>query len=73
MEYWSWLLAIVGVTGMFFVGQKTVWGWLVLLTNECIWIAYAVTTKQYGFIVMALAYSAVYIKSYIHWKKTADV
>jgi len=52
-----------------FVGRKTVWGWLVLLVNECIWIAYAITTKQYGFIFMATAYSAVYIKSYLKWRE----
>lgn len=67
--WWSWVLAVVGVTGIYFVGRKTIWGWLVLLTNECIWIAYALATKQYGFIAMATAYSAVYIKSFIHWKR----
>jgi len=73
MEYWSWILAVVGVTGMFFVGKKTVWGWLVLLVNECIWIGYAVATKQYGFIVMALAYSFVYVKSFFHWKRDENI
>jgi len=66
---WSWILAAIGVTGIFFVGRKTIWGWLILLLNECIWIAYALATDQYGFIVMATAYSAVYIKSFIAWKK----
>jgi len=69
MEYWSWILAAIGITGIFFVGKKTVWGWLILLVNEFIWIAYAVSTKQYGFIISALAYAAVYIRSYIHWKR----
>ena len=72
MEYWSWILAVIGVTGMFFVGKKTLWGWLVLLLNECLWIGYALVTKQYGFIAMALAYSFVYIKSYMHWKKDSN-
>jgi hypothetical protein len=65
---WSWILAVIGVAGIFFVGRKTIWGWLVLLFNECLWIAYALVTEQYGFIFSALAYAAVYIKSYIHWK-----
>jgi hypothetical protein len=68
-QYWSWLLAAVGVTGIYFVGRKTIWGWLVLLINECIWIAYALATDQYGFIFMATAYSAVYVKSYLHWRR----
>ena len=69
MEYWSWILAAIGITGIFFVGKKTVWGWLILLVNEFIWIAYAISTKQYGFIISALAYAAVYVRSYIHWKR----
>jgi nicotinamide riboside transporter PnuC len=69
MSYGSYLLAAIGVTGIFFVGRKTIWGWLVLLLNECLWIIYAVTTKQYGFIFAAIAYGFVYIKSYIHWRR----
>jgi hypothetical protein len=66
---WSWLLAIVGVTGIYFVGRKTIWGWIVLCFNEILWITYAVITKQYGFIFSAIAYAAVYIKSFIHWRR----
>ena len=68
---WSYVLAAIGVTGIFFVGRKKIWGWLVLLLNECIWIAYALATDQYGFILMATAYSAVYIKSYLAWRQEA--
>jgi predicted lipase len=73
MELWSWGLAIIGVAGIYFVGKKTLWGWFVLLFNEAIWIIYAVITEQYGFIVSAIAYAAVYIKSYLHWKEDAHV
>jgi hypothetical protein len=66
---WSWVLAIIGVCGIFLVGQKTIWGWLILCVNECLWIAYALSTKQYGFIAMAVAYATIYIRSYIHWRK----
>ena len=71
MQYWSWILAVIGVTGIFFVGRKTIWGWHILCINECLWIAYAITTKQYGFIFSALAYAAVYIKYYLHWSQDA--
>jgi hypothetical protein len=69
MQYWSYVLAAVGVTGIFFVGRKTIWGWWVLLFNEALWIAYALITNQYGFILSAIAYAAVYIRSYVHWSK----
>jgi hypothetical protein len=66
---WSYVLAAIGVAGIFFVGRKDKWGWFVLLFNETLWIAYAIITKQYGFIFSALAYGIVYIRSYIHWSK----
>jgi hypothetical protein len=73
MELWSWSLAVIGVAGIYFVGRKTLWGWFVLLFNEAIWIIYAVVTEQYGFIVSAIAYGIVYVKSYLHWKEDANV
>jgi hypothetical protein len=71
MEIWSWVLAAIGVSGIFFVGQKTIWGWLVLLANEVLWTVYAVVTQQYGFIFSAVAYGIVYIRSFLHWRKDA--
>lgn len=73
MSYWSWILAVIGVTGIFLVGQKTIWGWLVLTTNELLWIGYALNTKQYGFIVMATAYMIVYLKSYREWNRSVEL
>ncbi len=70
-QWWSWLLAVIGVSGIYVVGNKNMLGWLVLCINECIWILYALATKQYGFIVMALAYASVYIKSYRQWRLEA--
>lgn len=69
VEWWSWILAAIGVSGIFFVGQKTIWGWLILLCNEVLWTVYAIVTQQYGFIFSAVAYAAVYIRSYLHWKR----
>jgi len=66
---WSWVLAVLGITGIFLVGRKTIWGWLVLCANEILWVTYALVTKQYGFIAMAVAYVLVYLKSFLHWKK----
>jgi hypothetical protein len=63
-----WVLAVIGVSGIYFVGRKTLWGWFVLLFNETLWTVYGLVTKQYGFIVSAVAYGLVYIRSYRHWK-----
>jgi len=69
LAYWSWILVAIGVSGIFLVGRKTIWGWLILCVNECLWIVYAVTTEQHGFIVGAIIYGMVYVKSFLHWKR----
>jgi hypothetical protein len=70
---WSWVLGTIGVAGIYFVGRKTIWGWIVLLSNEVLWITYALITKQYGFIFSAIAYGIVYVKSFLHWRKDEQV
>lgn len=66
---WSWVLAIIGVSGIFLVGRKVILGWVVLCVNEVLWIVYALSTNQYGFIFAAIAYGIVYVKSFLHWRK----
>lgn len=64
---WSWILALCGITGTYIVGRKNRLGWVVLFFNETLWIAYALHTKQYGFILGSLAYMTVYVHSHRNW------
>ena len=66
---WSWLLALMGVLGMYFVGKKRWEAFLWLIVMECLWIVYALQTRTYGFIFGSLAYMFVYIKSAHLWKQ----
>ena len=68
VQWWSWLLTGVGVTGLYLAGKKNAYGWAVGLFAQTLWIAYATATKQYGFYVSALAYGWVYAKNYRAWR-----
>ena len=61
---WSWILAIVGSFGLFTVGSRIRWGWFVLMSNECLWVIYALQTKQYGFILYSFLYVIMYIRAW---------
>jgi hypothetical protein len=69
VEFWSWTLTAVGVTGLYLAGKKIWWAWYVGLGAQVLWIAYAIATKQYGFIFSALAYGFVYLKNGRAWQK----
>ena len=75
---WSYLLTAVGVTGLYLAGRGVWWSWLIGLGAQALWIAYALATAQYGFIVSALAYGFVYGRNALKWwrqhkQKVSDV
>lgn len=69
MELWSWILASIGVTGLWIAGNKSKWGWVIGITSQALWIAYAITTSQWGFLFSAFAYGTVYVRNLIKWRK----
>lgn len=64
---WSYTLAAVGILGLYLAGKQRRIGWLVGFGAQALWLAYAVVTNQYGFIVTAIAYAVVYAKNWLAW------
>lgn len=59
--WWSWILTVIGLTGFFATGwYKRWWGWIINIGVQALWVWYALTTHQYGFIVSALLYAFVF-------------
>lgn len=65
---WSWILASMGIIGMYFVGKKRWEAFLWLIIMECLWIVFALQTQTYGFILGSLAYIGVYARNVRLWK-----
>lgn len=66
---WSFVLAIVGIAGIYLAGKKSKWGWGLGLGAQVLWLIFALVTAQYGFILTALAYGAVYGKNLYQWHR----
>jgi len=67
--WWSFWLTLIGVSGFVLAGRRVWWSWYVNLACQALWLAYALVTQQYGFIVAALVYSYVFAKNAILWTK----
>lgn len=67
--WWSISLALIGIIGLYIAGRKSSWGWAIGLGAQFLWIIYAVSTKQYGFILSAFAYAWVYGANWHKWRK----
>jgi hypothetical protein len=68
-QWWSWLLTAVGVTGLYYAGSKRKLGWAIGLAAQVLWITYAVTTRQWGFVASAFAYGWVYGRNWQRWHR----
>lgn len=69
---WSYVLSIIGVIGLYFAGRNQWWAWGIAFCNEMLWIVYALTTDQYGFIFGALAYATIHARNGIAWKSNGN-
>jgi hypothetical protein len=67
---WSFLLSALGIVGLLLAGSKRKVGWLVGVAVQPLWIVFAITTQQYGFILNAGIYAAVYARNYILWRRS---
>lgn len=67
--WWSWLLTAIGVTGLWFAGNKSTYGWMIGIGVQVLWIAYAISSSQYGFLFSAAAYGYMNIRNLIKWKR----
>lgn len=67
--YWSYVLAAVGIVGLYLLGSKKRVGWLIGIFAQILWVVYAFATQQYGFILSAVAYAFVNIRGYKLFEK----
>jgi hypothetical protein len=67
--WWSVSLAALGIAGIWLTGQKDARGWILGVAAQVLWIAYAVATAQWGFILSALAYGFVYARGWHRWRQ----
>lgn len=64
--WWSVMLAAIGILGIWLAGRKSHIGWGIGLGAQFLWIAFAIHTEQYGFILSAVAYGFIYA---LNWRK----
>ena len=69
---WSIVLSVIGVLGIYIAGSKNVVGWLLGFFAQILWLIFALTTEQYGFILSALAYGWVYGRNYLKWRREQE-
>lgn len=68
--WWSLILAAVGITGLWLAGSGRRIAWAIGVAAQLLWLAYAVATRQYGFLLTAVAYGVVNARNWLAWRPT---
>ncbi|GGK32331.1 hypothetical protein GCM10010124_26400 [Pilimelia terevasa] len=69
-QAWSWILAAVGITGLWLAGSGRRAGWAIGIASQALWLAYAVATSQWGFLASVAGYGAVHVRNWRRWRAT---
>jgi hypothetical protein len=67
---WSWVLAALNLFTLSLawqVGNRRRWAFLGYLAVEAIWIAFAIDTASWGFVVSAGAFAAIAMRNFVKW------
>ena len=68
--WWSWLLTVVGVTGIYLTTKRLWYGFAIGIFAQTLWVSYAIATEQWGFIASAFAYGSVNALGLWRWTRT---
>lgn len=67
---WTWFLLVMellGVYGMWSVGNKKWWGWGLVLLHAIPWLAYSIIFNKPGFIVMSILWISMHTRNTVKW------
>lgn len=66
---WSYTLAGLGVISLILTGKKKKSGWVVGLINSGLWVIYALTTNQPGFLISSAVFITVQARNWLAWNQ----
>ena len=67
----NWVLVGAGIFGTYLASRDVSWGWLLLVSLQPMWIAYALVTEQYGFVIGAMAYGLGQLNGFLRSRRGA--
>jgi hypothetical protein len=68
--YWSAALTVTFLISLALIGKHNPWGWALGIADELLWTAYAIATRQWPFIISAVAYTAVCLWNLLAWRRS---
>ena len=65
----DWIAAIVALTGVYFIGRKNKYGFLICAVSGVIWCCVALSTGVYGLLLEVVLLFILNIYNFNKWRK----
>ena len=59
----SYVLSALSLISLWLMGNKSVWGIIVGLLTQILWIIYALMLEQYGLLIGVVAYTVIHVRN----------
>jgi hypothetical protein len=69
MQYFSYILSFFSVLSLWLMGNKSIYGMVIGLFSQVLWVIYVIWLGQYGLLIGVFAYTFVHIRNLIKWTK----
>jgi hypothetical protein len=70
IELWvPWVLATGNVGSAYLSGKRNKWGWALLVFTQLLFVAYAIITGQYGFLLQNVVMATIGVVNYVKWMR----
>lgn len=66
---WSLLLAAAGLFFLYLSEKRIWWAWVAQILAQIPWLAYALGTGQWGFLLLAVAHGVLGFRDGFRWRK----
>lgn len=67
--WWSVVLTALALTSTVLIGNKRTIGWAIASTSQILWVAYAMVTEQWAFIISAVLFGIMNARNYRRWRR----
>lgn len=65
----SYVLSAFSLLSLWLMGNKSIYGAIVGIVNQALWIVYAIMLKQPGLLIGVIAYTVIHARNLIKWIK----
>lgn len=65
----TYLMSLLSIAMIWLMGNKWKHAPLIGLINQILWFAYIFDRKEWGLLLMTIAYTVIHFRNWIKWRK----